>query len=50
MFGFSKAFFTELFIPKEGIFQNTLFDLTVEDNRFLSYPYFFEDSQPHSKK
>eukprot|EP00347_Sterkiella_histriomuscorum_P020737 403336668 len=27
VFGFTKAFFTELFLPKETQFQNTLFDL-----------------------
>jgi hypothetical protein len=50
MFGFSKAFFTELFLPKEEMFQNNLFDLTVENNRFISYPFSFEDSQSQSKK
>lgn len=50
LFGISKTFFTELFIPKEENFQNTLFDLTVERNRFISYPYFFEENQNVSKK
>jgi hypothetical protein len=38
-----KSFFSELFIPKENTFENSIFDLTVEGNRFLSYPYFFQD-------
>lgn len=41
MFGFTKAFFTELFLPKETAFQNQMFDLVVEQNRFISYPYVF---------
>ena len=39
LFGFSKAFFTEVFLPKETMFLNNLFDFTVETNRFLSFPY-----------
>ena len=42
-FGMSKSFFQEIFIPKESTFKNNMFDLTVEDTRFLSYPYFFEE-------
>ena len=49
-FGFSKAFFTELFLPKENTFKNNLFDLTVEGNRFVSYPYFFDESSQKKNK
>jgi hypothetical protein len=44
-----KTFFTELFIPKENNFQNSLFDLTVEANRFLSFPYFFSEDKVKKK-
>ena len=44
-----KTFFTELFIPKENNFQNSLFDLTVEANRFLSFPYFFLEDKVKKK-
>ena len=50
IFGLEKSFFSELFIPKEYTFQNSIFDLTVEANRFLSYPYFFEEITPSSGK
>jgi hypothetical protein len=45
-----KSFFSELFIPKENTFENSIFDMTVEGNRFLSFPYFFHDNQSQSKK
>ena len=43
-FGFYKKFFMELFIPKGSAFKNNLYDITVEDCRFLSFPYFFDES------
>ena len=50
IFGLDKTFFTELFIPKENTFQNSIFDLTVEANRFLSFPYFFNEDKAKGKK
>jgi hypothetical protein len=50
IFGLEKGFFKELFIPKENTFHNSLFDLTVENNRFLSFPYFFEDKDAPKKR
>jgi hypothetical protein len=50
VFGFTKEFFIELFLPKETTFKNNLFDLTVEDNRFLSFPYFFDDKKTNKKE
>lgn len=50
IFGLEKTFFTELFIPKENTFQNSIFDLTVEANRFLSFPYFFNEDKAKVKK
>lgn len=50
IFGLEKTFFTELFIPKENTFHNSIFDLTVEANRFLSFPYFFNEEKAKVKK
>ena len=50
IFGLERTFFSELLIPKENTFENSIFDITVEGNRFLSYPYFFNDAQSSSGK
>jgi len=49
IFGLEKTFFTDLFIPKENTFQNSIFDLTVENNRFLSFPFFFNEDSIKAK-
>jgi hypothetical protein len=50
IFGLERSFFSELLIPKENTFENSIFDITVEGNRFLSYPFFFNDAQSSSGK
>jgi hypothetical protein len=49
VFGFSEDFLGDLFLPKLKIYKNNVFDITVEENRFISFPYFFEE-QPKKKK
>ena len=44
-YGMSKAFFRELFLPKEKIFQNDIFEVTIEQNQFICYPYYFPDDE-----
>jgi len=50
IFGLEQSFFHELFVPKENTFQNSIFDLTVEAHRFLSFPYFFTETKVKGSK
>ena len=44
LFGFSKELYIDMFMPKERVFMNEIFDLVIENQRFLSLPYYFPDS------
>ena len=46
----SKAFFRELFLPKEKIFQNDIFEVSIEQNQFICYPYYFPDDEKEENK
>ena len=43
LFGIDKDFFMDLFMPKDSNFQNKVMDLTLDDNRFVYYPFVFPD-------
>ena len=45
-----KTFFKDLFVPKDGNFQNKINDLTLDENRFIYYPFVYPEKIPHSKK
>ena len=42
-YGMTKAFFREMFLPKASNFQNDLNEVTIEQNRYIFYPYYFQD-------
>jgi len=51
IFGIEKDFFLDLFMPKDSNYQNRINDLSIEDHRFLYYPFVFpEDFKVGSKK
>jgi hypothetical protein len=39
----------ELFMPNEKSFQNDIFDISVEENRYLCLPFNFPDSDRYNK-
>lgn len=43
IFGIDKEFFLDLFMPKDSNFQNKVMDLTVDQNRFIYYPFNYPD-------
>ena len=49
-YGMSKAFFTKMFLPAVTSFQNDILEITIEQNRFIFYPYYFsDDSEDHTQ-
>ena len=42
-YGLTKSFFREQFLPAASTFQNDIFEVTIEQNRFICYPYYFPD-------
>ena len=43
LYGLSKQFFREIFLPKATSFQNDIFDISVEHYRFVCLPYYFPE-------
>jgi hypothetical protein len=39
----------ELFMPNSRTFQNDIFDISVEQNRYICLPYYFPDSADFSR-
>ena len=38
-----------MFMPKDRVFMNEIFDLVIENQRFISLPYYFPDTDGMEK-
>ena len=38
-----------MFMPKDRVFKNEIFDLVIENQRFISLPYYFPDTDGMEK-
>lgn len=48
IFGIDKDFLFDLFVPKDAHYQNRVQDLSVDDNRFVYYPFVYPDKEQYS--
>ena len=48
-FGFNKELYQDMFLPKEKVFMNEIVDLVIENQRFISFPYYFPGSDAFEK-
>ena len=46
LYGIDKEFILDLFMPKDSNFQNKVMELTVEENKFIYYPFVYPESVP----
>ena len=46
LYGIDKEFILDLFMPKDSNFQNKVMDLTVDENKFIYYPFVYPEKVP----